>query len=56
MLVYFPCSTHAHNGLLFQIVVFAAVVAVAVAFPQTGKDAQITAYSNDVALDGYNFA
>ncbi|KAJ9574181.1 hypothetical protein L9F63_008437 [Diploptera punctata] len=37
------------------IVVFAAVVAVAVALPQTGKDAQITAYSNDVNLDGYNF-
>ncbi|XP_069674205.1 endocuticle structural glycoprotein SgAbd-5-like [Periplaneta americana] len=36
--------------------VFAAILAVAVAVPQSGKDAQITAYSNDVGLDGYNFA
>jgi hypothetical protein len=41
---------------LAQILVFVAVLAAAVAAPQTSsKDAQITAYSNDVGLDGYNF-
>jgi hypothetical protein len=41
---------------LTQILVFVAILAAAVAVPQTSsKDAQITAYSNDVGLDGYNF-
>jgi hypothetical protein len=38
-----------------QILVFVAFVAAAAAVPQSSKDAQITAYSNDVGLDGYNF-
>ncbi|KAF4520091.1 hypothetical protein B566_EDAN014196 [Ephemera danica] len=38
------------------LVMAAALMALATAKPQSGKDATILAYSNDVGLQGYNFA
>lgn len=34
---------------------FFAILAATAATPQSPKDAQITAYSNDVGVEGYNF-
>lgn len=42
---------------LFQVIVIAALVAVALARPQPGHEAHIVRLENDnIGVDGYNFA
>lgn len=50
-------SVRCDNKHFFQILVLAALVAVALARPQSSKDAQILKYeSENIGIDGYKFA